>query len=103
MLGNKMKISKSPWKLSKHGTQIVDNYNRVILEASQFVHHEDLENVADNMKLASLAPNMYEILKTIIFEDELSDRTKYWIKGFFEQVDPDILEAAKNNINPKKG
>ena len=98
-----MKASKAPWSISTHGSQILNAEGRVILEASQFVHHLDLENVNDDVKLASLAPDMYSIITTILFEGELTDRTKYWIKEFIQTVDPDLIEKAETNINPRKG
>ena len=98
-----MKVNNAPWSVSEHGSQIINKEGRVILEASQFVHHLDLENVNDDVKLASLAPDMYSIITTILFEGELTDRTKYWIKKFIQTVDPDLIEKAETNINPRKG
>ena len=103
MIGGKMKTSKAPWSVSQHGSQILNAEGRVILEASQFVHHLDLENINDDVKIASLAPDMYSIITTILFEDELTDRTKHWIKEFIKMVDPELIEKAEANINPRKG
>lgn len=98
-----MKVNNTPWSVSKHGSQILNNQGRVILEASQFIHYLDIENINDDVRLASLAPNMFDILKTIIYEGELTDRTMYWIKEFIKTVDPQLIEKAEENINLKKG
>ena len=56
----------------------------------------------EDNKLVQSAPIMYDILKTILFEGELTDRTMYWIKGFFQEHDPELIKKAEENINPKK-
>ena len=102
MQGSKMKVNNAPWSVSEHGSQIINKEGRVILEASQFIHHLDIVNINDDVKLASIAPDMYAILTTILYEDELTDRTKYWIKEFFQKIDPELVEKAETNINPRK-
>jgi hypothetical protein len=33
----------------------------------------------------------------------MTDRTKHWIKEFIQMVDPELIEKAETNINPRKG
>jgi hypothetical protein len=60
-----MKISPSPWLLSEHGSQVLDWDGKAILEYNHFAV-DDPEVHYNNVKLAALSPEMFEILNRLV-------------------------------------
>jgi hypothetical protein len=60
-----MKISPSPWLLSEHGSQVLDWDGKTILEYNHFAV-DDPEIHFNNVKLAALAPEMFDLLNHLV-------------------------------------
>lgn len=59
------KFSKGPWTVSEFGSQVVDANQKVILEAAVFSADVDKLIIKNNVKLASLSYEMFELLNEI--------------------------------------
>jgi len=65
--------SKPNWSVSEWGSQIVDANNTVILTAPDFISSDDSKHVASNVLLASYAPEMLNLIKTLIDNNSIAN------------------------------
>jgi len=56
------KFAQGPWTVSEYGSQVLDVNGKVILEAPILSKYEDKETYKNNVKLASIAFEMAELL-----------------------------------------
>ena len=59
------------WYVSAWGSQILDGDSNVVLQAPDFLPKEKLSEFKDDLKLASHAPEMYQLLKSLLQNDSV--------------------------------
>ena len=79
--------SKPNWSVSQWGSQVVDANNSVILTAPDFISSDVIQHVKANVLLASFAPEMLGLIKTLT-EHELIDNEigKRMVEELLEKI-----------------
>lgn len=79
--------SKPNWSVSEWGSQIVDANNTVILTAPDFISSDDSKHVASNVFLASHAPEMLDLIKSLIDSNAIeNENSKKMAEAVLEKI-----------------
>jgi|AACY02.1.fsa_nt_gi hypothetical protein len=65
--------NQTHWSVSSWGSQILDEKGRTILQAPDFLSKEKFNEIKTDIKLASFAPEMFHLLKSLLKNDSLNE------------------------------
>lgn len=79
------------WYVSSWGSQVLDEDSRVVLQVPDFLPKEKLSDFKNDLKLASYAPEMYNVLKSLLQNDSVSE------DPWAEKMVYDLIKKIENN------
>jgi hypothetical protein len=85
--------SKPNWAVSEWGSQVVDANNTVILTAPDFISPYESKHVKANILLASHAPEMLELIRTLLNNELINNEIG---KRMAEEVSEKIFSKLEN-------
>ncbi len=85
--------SKPNWSVSEWGSQVVDANNTVILTIPDFLPIDERKHVKENILLASYAPEMLELIKTLLKDELINNEIG---KRMVEEVSEKIFSKLEN-------
>lgn len=85
--------SKPNWSVSEWGSQVVDENNTVILTIPDFLPIDERKHVKANILLASYAPEMLELIRTLLTNELINNEIG---KRMAEEVSEKIFSKLEN-------